>query len=443
MTDSPRQHTPPALRIALICFHSCPVGRLGETKTGGMNVYVRQLARELASQGCQVDVFTRTHNLNEPRIVPISDNARVIHLEAGSTDVPLNDLYRYTAAFAESVTRFQQDEGIEYTLLHSHYWLSGVAAMELSRRWGAPHIATFHTLARTKQRARAGEQETERRALAEQQVIETADALLLSTDIERADIRKLYGTDGAHIEVIAPGVDLSLFQPIDAGLARKKLGLPNGRTILYVGRIEPLKGLDILLRAVALLNAAADTNLLIVGGNLEEDAELERLKTLACNLNISDIVTFTGSVNQEELPAYYSAADVFVLPSWYESFGLAALEAMSCSTPVVVSRVGGLKTFVEHGETGYLVSWRCPEAFARSLETLLENPLLRRAMGAAARDRAMGMSWAGMARKTLACYNRFAKRRFAQSRFTKKVASREREDEYERLESAHFPRERH
>lgn len=395
----------PANGIALICFHSCPVGRLGETKTGGMNVYVRQLARELASQGCQVDVFTRAHDPAEPQIVPICDDARVIHLEAGPTDAPLNDLYSYTDTFAESVIRFQQSEGIEYALVHSHYWLSGVVAMELSRRWKAPHIATFHTLARTKQRARAGEREIEQRAIAEQRVIESADVLVVSTDIEKEDIGRLYGANGTPIEVIPPGVDLSLFQPIDAGLARKRLGLPDRRTLLYVGRIEPLKGLDILLRAVALLNDTADTNLLIVGGNLEEDAELERLKTLAHSLNISDIVNFTGSVNQEELPEYYSAADVFVLPSWYESFGLVALEAMSCGTPVVVSRVGGLKTFVEHGETGYLVSWRCPEAFARSLETLLENPLLRRAMGTAARERATGMSWVGMAKRMLACYN--------------------------------------
>ena len=395
-------------------------------------MYVRQLARELASKGCRVDVFTRMHDPAEPQVVSISDNARVIHLEAGPIDAPLSDLYSYASAFAGSVIQFRQSEGTEYTLIHSHYWLSGVIAMELSRRLDAPHISTFHTLARTKQRARAGERETEQRAIAEQRVIDSADALVVSTHIEREDIGGLYGTNGTPIEVIPPGVDLSLFQPMDVVSARRNLGLPDKRTILYVGRIEPLKGLDILLRAIALLRDAADTNLLIVGGNAEEDAELERLYTLALNLGISDIVTFTGSVDQEELPAYYSAADVFVLPSWYESFGLVALEAMSCGTPVVVSRVGGLKTFVEHGETGYLVPWRCPEAFARSLETLLENPLLSRAMGIAARDRAMGMSWAGMANKMLDCYNRF----------TEVESKASREDEYERLKPTHSSAER-
>ena len=393
------------LKLALICFHSCPIGRLGEKNAGGMNVYVRQLARQLAAQGSHVDVFTRAHELDEPRIVPIADGARVIHLDAGPPDAPKEDLDSYTAIFLEAVCRFQQSESIEYALIHSHYWLSGIVAIELSRRWNAPHIATFHTLARTKQRARAGERESERRARAERQIIDNAQSVVVSTHIEKDDIYRLYGANGAPLEVIPPGVDPTLFQPMNTADARRELDLPDKRTILYVGRIEPLKGLDILLKAVALLNDTANTHLLIVGGSLGEDAELQRLITLAADLDISDIVAFIGSVKQEQLPAYYNAADVFVLPSWYESFGLVALEAMSCATPVVVSRVGGLTTFVENGKTGYLIPWRCPDAFARGLETLLENPSLRSAMGSAARQKAMQLSWEAMANKMLACYH--------------------------------------
>ena len=393
------------LKLALICFHSCPIGRLGEKNAGGMNVYVRQLARQLAAQGSHVDVFTRAHELDEPRIVPIADGARVIHLDAGPPDAPKEDLDSYTAIFLEAVCRFQQSESIEYALIHSHYWLSGIVAIELSRRWNAPHIATFHTLARTKQRARAGERESERRARAERQIIDNAASVVVSTHIEKDDIYRLYGANGAPLEVIPPGVDPTLFQPMNTADARRELDLPDKRTILYVGRIEPLKGLDILLKAVALLNDTANTHLLIVGGSLGEDAELQRLITLAADLDISDIVAFIGSVKQEQLPAYYNAADVFVLPSWYESFGLVALEAMSCATPVVVSRVGGLTTFVENGKTGYLIPWRCPDAFARGLETLLENPSLRSAMGSAARQKAMQLSWEAMANKMLACYH--------------------------------------
>ena len=405
MSSSHQSDEEPALRIALICFHSCPVGRLGDTKTGGMNVYVRQIAAELASEGCKVDVFTRAHDLDEPRIVPIGDGARVIHLEAGPPDTELDNLHSYTSAFSEAVSLFERSEGIRYDLVHSHYWLSGIVGIELGRLWNSPHFATFHTLARTKQRARAGEHESDLRACAEQRIIDSADSLVVSTHIEKDDISKLYQVNGTPIEVIPPGVNTNLFQPTDTHIARQNLNLPDRRTILYVGRIEPLKGLDILLRAIALLNDGAGANLIIVGGSLEKDAELERLNALANNLGISDIVTFIGSVDQEHLPNYYSAADVFVLPSWYESFGLAALEAMSCGTPVVVSRVGGLTTFVEHGKTGYLVPWRCPEAFARSLEVLLENPPLRKAMGSAARNKAQSLNWTAMVSELLACYN--------------------------------------
>ena len=420
------------LRIALICYHSSPVGRLGDTKTGGMNVYVRQIAGELASRGCHVDVFTRTHDPDEPQIVPIGDGARVIHLEAGPPDAELDDLHSYTSAFSEAVSHFQRREGIRYDLIHSHYWLSGIVAIELSSLWNSPHFATFHTLARTKQRARAGELESDLRAHAEQRIIDLADTIVVSTHIEREDIARLYQVNRTPIEVIPPGVNTNLFHPADTRMARQKLNLPDKRTILYVGRIEPLKGLDILLRAVALLSDGVGANLLIVGGSLEKDAELERLNTLADNLDISDIVTFIGSVDQEQLPDYYNAADVFVLPSWYESFGLAALEAMSCGTPVVVSRVGGLTTFVEHGKTGYLVPWRCPEAFARNLETPLENPSLRKAMGSAARNKAMRLSWAAMANELLACYNHS----------TELASTALREHEHERLKFTHPPSER-
>ena len=373
-------------------------------------MYVRELARELASQGHQVDVFTRAHDPDEPQIVPIGGGARVIHIEAGPPDSTLDDLHSYTSDFAESVMRFQRNEGVAYALVHSHYWLSGVVGMALSRLWNAPHIATFHTLARTKRRARAGERESELRSNAERRIIHSADAVVVSTSIERDDIAKLYGTNGTPIEVIPPGVDLRMFQPLDVQEARRELGLRDKRVILYVGRIEPLKGLDILLRAVALLNDTANTRMLIVGGGLEDDPELQRLKRIATELDISDIVTFTGAVSQERLPAYYSAADIFALPSWYESFGLVALEAMSCGTPVVVSRVGGLTTFVENGKTGYLVPWRCPEAFARSMDTLLANPALRDAMGVSARRKALSMSWAAMANSVHKRYSDTIKR---------------------------------
>ena len=258
-------------------------------------------------------------------------------------------------------------------------------------------MVTFHTLAKTKLRARAGERESELRVSVENGVIAGADAIVVSTEEEKDDLARLYHASRHNIRVIPAGVDIELFHPVDKAEARQALGLKEKRVILYTGRIEPLKGLDLLLNAVSLLEGGSDTRLIIVGGKPGRDKELDRLKSVAAQLGIESMVTFTGAVNQSELPNYYSAADVFVIPSYYESFGLAALEAMACGTPVVASRVGGLKTFVRHGETGYLVPWRCPEPFAQSLEVLLANPALRDTMGRAASSKARSMTWAGVA----------------------------------------------
>ncbi|MDA0769514.1 MAG: hypothetical protein BZY79_03805 [SAR202 cluster bacterium Casp-Chloro-G4] len=392
-------------RLALLSFHGCPVARLGEKDTGGMNVYVMQLAREFGKRGHQVDVFTRYHDPSDPQIVQLGEGARVVHLKAGPYDTTKQDLYQFIPEFLNAMDSFRSSQGIDYDLIHSHYWLSGRVGMALSQKWNVPHVATFHTLAKTKMRARAGEQESEIRANVERKVMESADGLVVSTEMEKDDLIGLYQASRAKIKVVPAGVDLELFYPRDKDEAKQKLGLEENRVILYVGRIEPLKGIEILLEAVKLLEDSEDTRLVIVGGSLEDDAELERLKGLSERLGIEGKVTFTGSVPQEMLPDFYSAADAFVLPSYYESFGLVALEAMACGTPVVVSRVGGLKTFIKQGETGYLIPWRCPEPFAQRLDMLLANPALKESMGRAARAQALEMSWSGVADRLLDFYS--------------------------------------
>lgn len=395
--------------LALLSFHSCPVGRLGEKDTGGMNAYVLQLAREYARRGNRVDVFTRHHNPNDPKIVEIEDGARVIHLDSGPADAAKSDLFGHIPRFLGELYRFQRAEGARYDIIHSHYWLSGRVGMALSREWGCPHVATFHTLAKTKMRARAGESEPQLREDVEGLIMSDADGVIVSTEEERQDIARYYGAPRHNIEVIPAGVNLEMFQPVDRAEARAALASEWGirddeRVILYVGRIEPLKGIDILLRALPMLEHNGAVRALIVGGNPGNDVELERLKSLAAELGIADSVTFTGSVRQAVLPTYYSAADVFSLPSHSESFGLAPLEAMACGTPAVVSRVGGLKTFIRSGENGYLVPWRCPESFAQRFDTLLANPELRDAMGRAARERALSMGWGAVAERMLGYY---------------------------------------
>lgn len=392
-------------RLAILSFHGCPVARLGEKDTGGMNVYVLQLTREFARKGIEVDVFTRYHDPDDPKIVELEDGARVIHLKAGSYEAAKEDLFDYIPEFLSELYSFQKTEGTTYDLVHSHYWLSGRVGMTLSRTWNVPHVATFHTLAQTKLRARVGEREPARRSKVESLVMRDADAIIVSTEEEKQDAVRLYDAHPQKIKVIPAGVNLDTFKPVNQSIARQRVGIHEKQVILYVGRIEPLKGIDVLLEAAALLDRSDDIRVLIVGGSPGNDAELGRLKALTTELGIESMVTFTGAIKQNKLPDYYSAADVFVLPSHSESFGLAALEAMACGAPVVVSRVGGLKTFIDNGETGYLVPWRCPEPFVQRLEMLLANPLLREAMGRAARAKALQMGWGHAADRMLGFYS--------------------------------------
>jgi|TARA_Y100000294_G_scaffold178084_1_gene207283 D-inositol-3-phosphate glycosyltransferase len=378
---------------------------LGEKDTGGMNVYVLQLARELARQGTNVDVFTRYHDPNDPKVVQLEEGARVIHLKAGPIDAAKEDLFDFIPEFLGELYAFQRSEDTTYDLVHSHYWLSGRVGMTLSQKWDVPHVTTFHTLAKTKLRARVGEREPMRRVNVESLVMQNVDAIVVSTEEEKQDVVRLYDAVPRKVSVVPAGVDLDLFEPIEKPIAREALGIREKRVILYVGRIERLKGIEILLRSAALVEDIADTRVLIVGGHPENDTEQDRLRALTAELGLQDVVTFTGAVEQAELPNYYNAADAFVLPSHSESFGLAALEAMACGTPVVASRVGGLKTFIDSGETGYLVPWRCPEPFAQRLEMLLANPELKNAMGTAARAKALKMGWGHTADRMLECYS--------------------------------------
>ena len=397
--------------LALLSMHGCPTGRPGRRDTGGMNVYLLETARRLGASGVRVDVFTRSHDPAEPQIVPLGEGARVIHVEAGGHKDPKHSLHKSVPQFSGGVLEFARAEGARYDLVHSHYWLSGLAGIEVAGRLGVPHVATFHTLAMLKLQARSGEEESAHRIRAETSVLESVNGVVVSTRHEAAEIARLYGVDSQQLAVVPPGVDLELFRPVDRDRARGHLGVTEAGVVLYVGRLEPLKGVDILIRAVADLQVAGSTRLMIVGGGDRGSAPIARdLCDLAKGLGIGDRVSFCPSVPQAELPNYYGAADVLVLPSHYESFGMVALEAMACGTPVVVSRVGGLGTFVRNGESGYLVPWRCPTPFAERIESVLSNPSLRRAMGRAALLAARRMGWDVSSRRLLEFYRSVAPR---------------------------------
>lgn len=390
--------------IAMLTMHSCPVGLPGERDVGGMNVYVTNVAGELAKFGYTVDLYTRCHDLDDQLVTYLVPGVRVIHLPAGPIDEPKEDLHGHVSAFTDAVDAFRCEHDILYHLVHSHYWLSAIAASELSARWEVPHVTMFHTTALTKMLARFGESEPEHRVDGERKVIESADAVIVSTDEERTALARLYGADPAKIQVISAGVDTDLFKPTAKADARRSLGFAEENIVLSVGRVEPLKGLDILLMAMATLDDRSSTRVVIVGGDSETDREAVRLRSISKTLGLDELVTFAGAVPQERLNVYYNAADIFVLPSYYESFGLVALEAMACGVPVIASRVGGPKSFVKGGVTGYLIDWRCPEPFAQKLDILLHNPALRESMGRAARSHAETMGWENVGRKTMAVY---------------------------------------
>ena len=407
--------TPPApptgqLRVALLAYHACPLAPPGQGKAGGMNVHVRELARALAGRGATVDVFTRAHssadsdgdsNSDGPRIAP---GVSVVHIPAGPPDAPLDEQFAYLPDFVAGMHAYRRAQGADYRAVHSHYWLSGVAGRRFADDIGAPHLVTFHTLSRIKMQSRSGEQEPAVRQQSEAAVIAAADRIIAFSAHERDAIARLYDGDPARIALVPCGVDLSRFRPLGRAAARSELGLNGHQVLLYVGRIEALKGVDLLIRTASHMETDAGLQVLVIGADADGSGEVARLRQMARELNVGDAVAFLGRVPQERLAWYYSAADVCVVPSFYESFGLAALESMACGTPVVASRVGGLPTIIQHGRTGYLKSWRCPEAFAHSLEIILANRSLQDSMGRAARRRAESLSWDEVAGRLLTLY---------------------------------------
>ncbi len=393
-------------RVALISYHTCPLAAPGQGKAGGMNVHVRELAKAIANRGVIVDVFTREHDYQCDRGEAGSDGINYVHVPAGPPEAPLGDLPSYLDEFVAGVGEYRQRNNVRYRAIHSHYWLSGWAGSRLAAATGTPQVVTFHTLSRIKLQSRSGEQEPAVRQETEERIIADADCVVAFSPHERDAMVRLYGADRNRVSLIPCGVDLGRFRPIGRTEARRELGLNGHKVMLYVGRIEPLKGADLLLHAAASLESEEGVQVLVVGSDAEGSGEIERLHQLSDDLQLGDAVEFVGRVPQERLALYYSAADVCVVPSFYESFGLAALESMACGTPVVASRVGGLSTIVQHGRTGYLKSWRCPEAFAQSLEMIMANEDLRDSMGRAARHRAETLSWDQVAGRLLVLYER-------------------------------------
>jgi D-inositol-3-phosphate glycosyltransferase len=376
-----------SLRVAVLTVHTCPLAALGGKETGGMNVYVREIARELARMRMRADVFTRSQNPAIPRVVELAEGVRVVHLAAGpQAPMPRERVFDHLDEFVDGVDAFRLGSGVDYDLIHSHYWLSGAVGLALRQRWGVPLVHMFHTLGHLKNGATppGADREPAVRLAEEARIVGAVDRLIAATVVERAHLVSQYGADPARIAVIPCGVDTELFAPGDRRAARAELGLGEDPRLLYVGRQSPIKGLETLLDAMARLRAGGTpARLSIVGGDADEplDGHEAALRERLARLGLGDAVTFVGAQPQDRLPAWYNAADVTVLPSYYESFGMVALEAMACGSPVVASRVGGLQTTVRDRVTGLLVPDHDPAALADALGRLLDDDDLRWRLG--------------------------------------------------------------
>jgi D-inositol-3-phosphate glycosyltransferase len=408
------------MRIAVLSYHTCPLATLGGKDTGGMNVYVRDLTRELGRRGVGVDVFTRSQDEHVPHVLhDLGFGNRIVHIPAGP-EHPLDkaELLTHVPTFVEGIKSFATSKNLHYDLLHAHYWLSGQAGLALRSEWGIPLIQMFHTLARMKNRVArdAFEQEPSERIDIETHLLREADRIVAATQAEVAQIQWLYQVSTEHVIVIPPGVDTGRFYAIAIDEAKEFIGIPvEKRMVLFVGRIESLKGIDTLLYAMASLEQSglfADHGacLAIIGGEADESSEelsdeMVRLTSLSEELNLQDIVRFLGRRDQDTLPYYYSAAEVVVVPSHYESFGLVALEAMACGTPVIASETGGLAFLIKDGETGFHVPAGDTEALRSKLKIILDDDVLRRRFGRQAAAYAQGYDWSLIGDQILELYS--------------------------------------
>jgi len=407
--------------LAVLSVHSCPLAALGGKETGGMNVYVRELSRQLGRLGIQVDVFTRSQNPHICRVFPLGRNARVIHVKAGPEEpVPKKRLFDHLPEFTSGVYQFAKEYQVKYDLLHSHYWLSGWVGRQLKQEWSIPLVHMFHTLGNLKNFVLHGkkEKEPEKRLLIERQIMIFADGLIAPNPWEREQMI-LQNAPPSKVQVIPCGVDLNLFKPIPSSRAKKFLGLSQRDFILYVGRIDAIKGIDVLIRAFHRLSriplkGSQELGLIIIGGELDAESqdkseEMQGLRKMVMGMKLQERVAFWGSQRQDLLPYFYSAAHALVLPSRYESFGMVALEAMACGTPVIASRVGGLQYTVEDDQNGLLFAEGDSRMLCESIREVIENRRLRERLVEAALVRVKQYSWPRIARKILSLYHSLEK----------------------------------
>jgi D-inositol-3-phosphate glycosyltransferase len=400
-------------RIAFISVHTSPLAPMGGKKTGGMNVYIRELSQELGKQGFYIDIFTRRSSAHEPEIdYGIGENVRVIYLNAGPlASLTPDEHYPHLPEFTASLIAYATRQNIQYDVIYSHYWLSGWVAAKLKEAWGIKVVHMFHTLGHMKRRIKDNRfYSPDTRIMTEALVIDWADRIVAATPAEQAQLLWLYRADRRKIEIIPPGVNTAHFQnampPHEAG---ELLGLnPKSKMLLFVGRIEPLKAIDTIFEALYVMREKSpkllrNLRFTIVGGDLTDtkDNEMQRLQDMSVEFGIDHMVCFVGAKEQSQLPIYYSAATAVIMPSDYESFGMVALEAMATGTPVIASQVGGLAFLVRDKETGFHIPAREPKSLADCIITLLSDKHQTQEMGILASHVAKDYAWSSIAGRLL------------------------------------------
>ncbi len=383
-------------------MHTSPLAQPGVGDGGGMNVYVRELVSAMAQKGMQCTTYTRAWREGLPKVVEVEPNLKIVHIDAGRFDLSKDELLDVVDLFTQRVAEHLQASG-GADVLHANYWLSGLVGHRLKHQLNLPLVTTFHTLARVK--TLGGDTESVVRERAELEIIGCADAICVSCPEELSQFRALYGQSPGVVRVASPGVATAFFSPGDRAGARHALGWGDEPTLLFVGRIQPLKGVDVAVQTLAKLENKK-TKLIIVGGASGSfgSSESMHVRKLICDLDLNDRVHFVEPQPHHLLSTYYRAADVVLVPSRSESFGLVALEAAACGIPVVATAVGGLLNLVEHQTTGYSVENRNPETFAKYVDLLLSDPMLSLTMGNRAAHRAKNYSWSATADSVIGVY---------------------------------------
>ncbi len=402
------------MRIALISEHASPLAALGGVDAGGQNIYVAHVAQCLVEEGHTVDVFTRRDDEHLAPVVYVKPGLRVLHIPAGPPSfVPKEQLLQYMPEFAEACVRLC-NAGLYYDVVHANFFMSGWVALELKRRVGTPFVITFHALGLVrKEHQREADTFPAERIAIEKDLVREADAIVAECPQDQADLQRLYGASPDKMTMVPCGFDGQEFAPMSRFEARQRLGLdPDEFIVLQLGRMVPRKGIENVVRAMALLPRETQPRLLVVGGESDTPdprvtPEIGRLQGIARSLEVDDIVTFTGRRQRDQLRHYYCAANVFVTTPWYEPFGITPLEAMACATPVIGSAVGGIQYSVVDGLTGYLVPPNDPRSLAEHLLYLQQHPALARALGLAGVRRAQMMfTWDQVAQQLAATYRR-------------------------------------